>query len=151
MGIGWLFHCRLHCLGHAEFSHSAMLGVGVVGEWMDADASAWGEESFHLDVAWIHKPHEVVEDYVDTVFVEIPVVSEREQIEFQTFTLHHTLTRDVLYHDFGEVGLAGFRAERGKLRAVERHEIFALGMLVDECLEQFGRIVRRVFRALVAK
>ena len=58
-----------------------MVGVGVVGKGMDGDASAWCEDALHLDVARIHELYEVLHDYVDTIFVEIAVVAEREEVK----------------------------------------------------------------------
>jgi len=102
---------------------------------MDADAATRDEQSDYLDVTGIHQLNKVVEDDVDHIFMEITVISEGEEIQLQALALHHFLIRDIQNLDFTEVGLAGDRAKRGELRAVELHPVVALRMTVFEGFE----------------
>ena len=116
-------------------------GTAIVGVGMDADAAARDEEAENLDVAGGHKTDEVVEDDVDAVLVEVAMVSEGEEIEFQALTFHHALVGNIKNLDFGEVGLPSDWAERGELGTVELHPIIAFGMTVLEGFEHLGGIV----------
>ena len=118
---------------------------------MDGDAAAWCEDARHLNVAWIHEPDEVLHNDVDAVLVEIAVVAEREEVEFQRLRLHHPDIGDVRDHDVGKVRLSCDRAEAGELRAVELHPIVILRVLVHEGLEHLWRIILLIYGLLVAQ
>ena len=62
--------------------------------------------------------------------MEVAVVAETAQIEFQAFALHHLDPRDVADDDVAEVGLSGHGAQRGELRTVKRHHVFVVGVFV---------------------
>ena len=62
-------------------------GAAVVGVWIDADAATGREEADDLDVLGIHESDEILHDDVHAVFMEIAVVAEREEIQFQTLRL----------------------------------------------------------------
>ena len=100
----------LHCLEQTRLCHLPVLFVAVVGEWIDANASAWGEYASDFDVAGVHQFDEVFHYDVDTVLVEVALVAERKKVELEAFAFNHVFARDVLDYDFREVGLPGFRA-----------------------------------------
>ena len=127
-------------LRHALLSQLLVGGVGasVVGVGVDADASTGDEEPKHLDVARIHEVDEVVEDGVDAVFVEVAMVAEREEVEFQAFAFYHATVGDVHDAYFGEVGLTRDGAEGCEFGAVEFDPVVAFGMLVFEGFEDGG-------------
>ena len=79
------------------------------------------------------------------------MVAETEQVQLQAFALHHAHTGHVGNVDGGEVGLAGDRAQRRELRAVELHEVVVAGVLVVERLEHAGIVSLRILHALVAQ
>ena len=87
-----------------------MVGVAIVGEGIYGDAAARGEHSDNFKIARVHELHQIFHDDVHAVLVEIAVVAETEQIQFQALALHHVLARNVVDDDGGEVGLAGFGA-----------------------------------------
>ncbi len=128
-----------------------MLIVGIVGKGIDRYAAARSEDSGHFKIARIHEAHEVFHDYVDAVLVEIAMVAEAEQIEFQALALNHVLARNVGDYDLGEVGLSGLGAEGGELRAVESDYVFILRMLVLESLKDFRGVFCGVFHACVSE
>ena len=78
-------------------SHSFVFSAGtsVVGIGVDADATAWGEETRYLDVFWIHETYEVLHDDVDTILVEVTMVAEGEEVELEALALHHATIRKV--------------------------------------------------------
>ena len=102
----------------------------VVGVGIDADATAGSKQADDLDVFGIHQANEVFKDDVDTVFVEVAMVAEAEQIEFQTLAFHHSFGRNISDSDLGKVGLTRDGAQGGELRTVEPHPIVILGMFV---------------------
>ena len=126
-------------------------GAAVVGIGEDADAAAGGEETGDLDVLGLHEAHEVFHDDIDTVFMEVAVVAEGKEVEFQALAFDHALAGNVGDANLGKVGLAGDGAERGELRAVEAHPIVVVGMLVDEGFEHFGSVVVGILCALAAE
>ncbi len=60
--------------------------TAVVGKGIDADAATGSEQACHLDIFRIHKGDEVFHDLVHAVFVEVTVVAEGEEIEFETLS-----------------------------------------------------------------
>ena len=118
-----------------------VFGVGIVGEGVDADAAARGEDARYLKVLRGHQFDQVFHDDVDTIFVEIAVVAEREEVEFERFGLHHLLPRNVGYIDGGEVGLPRLGAERGELGTMESNQILVVRMFVYKSFEDFGSVV----------
>ena len=122
------------------------IGATVVGVRVDADAAARGEQARHLDVLRVHEADEVFHDDVHAVFVEVAVVAETKQVEFQAFAFHHAAVGQVTDADFRKVGLTCDGAEARKFGAVEAHPIVVVGVLVDEGFQYFGRIVVAVGR-----
>ena len=82
----------------------------VVGVWVDADSAARKEQTYNFNVFRLHQLNEVFHYYVDAILMEIAVVAETEQIEFQTLALNHLFVGQIHYLDFGKIGLAGYRA-----------------------------------------
>ena len=123
----------------------------IVGIRMNGNASARGEDACDLDVSWIHETNEIFHDDIDTVFVEVAVIAETEEIEFQALAFDHLDIGDVANDDIGKVGLPGDRAEAGELGAVELDPIVVVLVLVDEGLEHLRSIVLFIHRLLVAK
>lgn len=124
-------------------SRSSVVGVGI-----NADAASWCEDSRHFDVFWIHQFDEVLHDDVDTIFVEVAVVSEAEQVELQALAFHHFMVGEIVDAYFGKVGLPRDGAEAGELRAVEAHPIVVARVFVFKALEDFWGVVVAVFRSL---
>ena len=118
-----------------------VFGVGIVGEGVDADAAAGGEDTRYLEVLRVHQFDQVFHDDVDTIFVEIAVVAEREEVEFERLGLHHLLPRDVGDVNRGKVGLTGLRAQRSELRTTESNQILVIRMFVYEGLKHFGSVI----------
>ena len=118
---------------------------------MNGDAAARCEFAEYFDVFRIHQGDEVFHDDVDAVFMEVAVVAEAEEIEFQGFAFHHFDMGDVADVDGGKVGLAGHRAEAGELGADEFDEIVVVGMFVVERFQNFRRVFARVLGFLVAQ
>ena len=120
-------------------------GATIVGIGIDADATARGEESCHFNIFGVHQPDEVLHDDVDAVLMEVAVVAEAEEVEFETLAFHHFLAREIGNSDFREVGLSGDGAEAGEFGTVETHPIVVAWVLVVKRFEHFGCIVAFVF------
>ena len=121
-----------------------VFGVGIVGEGVDTDAATGGEDPRYLKVLRVHQFDQVFHDDVDTIFVEIAVVAEREEVEFERLRLYHLLPWNVGDIDCGEVGLPRLGAERGELRTMESNQILVVRMFVYKSFEDFGSVVGRI-------
>ena len=64
--------------------------VAPVGERNDGNAAAGHEDASHFYIFGFHEFYEVFHYDIDAVLVEISMISEAEQIEFQTLTLYHS-------------------------------------------------------------
>ena len=133
----------------ALFHHVLMLSVTVVGEGLDGDAATRIEQADDLKIFWIHKFDQVLHDDVNAVLVEIAMVAEAEEIEFQALALHHQRARDVVDNKVSEVGLTCLGAQGGELGTIQSHEVLVLRMLVFKRLQHLRRIVIAVVRVLV--
>src|SRR5262245_17851535 len=81
------------------------------------DAAADPEITHHGHAARPDRGHQVVEDAVGDVLVEVSLVAERPEVELQRLQLDAQARRDVLDADGREVRLPGPRAQAGELRA----------------------------------
>ena len=131
--------------------HVLMLTVAKVGKRLDADAATRIKQPDDLQILWIHQLDQVLHDDVDTIFMEIAVVAEAEQVELQALALDHALARDIIDNDMAEVGLARLGTQRGELGTIERHHIFVLRVLVLEGLQHVGTVIKLILRALVSQ
>ena len=132
-----------HCQQTLLF-YVLVFGVGIVGEGVDADAASWGEDTRYLEVLRVHQFDQVFHDDVDTIFVEIAVVAEREEIELERLRLHHLLPRNIRDVNRGKVGLPRLRTQRSELRTMEGNQILIVRMFVYESLKHFGSVVGRI-------
>ena len=105
-----------------------MLAVAIVGKRQYGYAPSWCEDAFDLDIARIHECYQVFHDYVHTVFVEISMIAETEQIELETLALDHFLTRYVGNQDFSKIRLSGLRAQGCEFGTGESDKIFIVRM-----------------------
>ena len=122
----------------------------VVGVGIDRDATTGREQANDLNILGIHQAHQILHDRVHTVFVEVAMVTEREEVEFQALRLHHPLARDIENLDLRKVGLSCDGTERRKLWTVELHPVVVIRMLVHECLQHLWGIVHAIL-SLLAK
>ena len=141
MGIS---HCEWECRESACFNEVLVVAVAAVGKGNDGDSAAGHELATHFDVSWLHKPCEVFHYYVHAVFVEVAVVAEAEQIQFQAFAFHHFAVGDVVYYYAAEVGLACLGAQAGEFGAYKSYYIVVFGVLVVESFEHSGVVVGRI-------
>ena len=58
-------------------------GFTIITVRIDGDAAARKKFTPDLDIAGFHQLYQVIHDDVDTIFVEITMIAEAEQIEFQ--------------------------------------------------------------------
>ncbi len=136
--------------GETLLGKGLVLGAGaaVVGVRVDGDAAARGKEAGDLNVLGIHQLDEIFHDLVDAILVEIPVVAETEQIQFQALALDHPHVRNIADPDLGEVRLPRDRAQARELRAVEPYPVVIALMLVDERLQNLRSVVAFIFSLL---
>ena len=110
--------------------HVLMLSVAIVGKRLDGNAATGIEQTDDLQILGVHQLDQVLHDDVHAVLVEVAVVAETEEVEFQALALHHQRARDVINNKVSEVGLACLGAKRGKLGAIQSHKILVLRMFV---------------------
>ena len=70
-------------------------------------AATWSEQPDNFNITGLHQSDQIFHDDVDAVFMEITVIAETEQIQFQTFAFHHFLARNIIYDDMPEIRLTG--------------------------------------------
>ena len=121
-------------------------GTAIVGVRVDADAATGSEQAGDLDVLRVHKADKILHDDVDTILVEVSVITEAEEVELETLALDHAYIGNVHDANLSKVRLSGNRAQRRELRAVEPHPVVVALMLVSECLEHLRSIVHAVLR-----
>lgn len=77
----------------------------IVGIRKYAYASTWQEKACHLYIFRVHEFYEVLHNYVHAILMEITMITEREEIEFQTLAFHHPFIRYIHYLYLGKVWL----------------------------------------------
>ena len=128
-----------------------VLGICVVGERVDADTASRHKPPGDLQILGIHQFDEILHDDVHAVLVKVPMITEGEEIEFETLALHHPLAGDITDIDMSEIRLAGLGAQGSELRTVERHQIFVLRMFVRKGLQYVRVIIVAVLNMLVTQ
>ena len=123
----------------------------IVGIRIDADTATWGEDTCHLYIFRIHEADKVFHDDIDAILMEVAMITEREEIEFQALALHHSHVWHILYLYLCKVRLSGNRTERSELRAVEKHPVVILRMFVLKALKHLRSIVLTIFRLLTKR
>ena len=104
-----------------------------------------------LQIFGVHQLDQVFHDDVDTIFMEVTMVTEAEEVEFQALALHHERARDVIDDQVTKVGLACLGAQRGKLRAIQGHKILIFRMFVLKSFQHLWGIVIIVLGVLIAQ
>ena len=128
-----------------------MIYVCVVGEGVDTDSAARHEITGYFEVFRVHETHKVLHDDVYAVLVEVAVITEGEEVEFEALALYHSLARDVTDVQMSEIGLSRFGTEGGELGTIEGHEVLVFGMFVRESLEHVRIVLIAVLYVLITK
>ena len=135
---------------HSLFSHFFVWSTwhSVIGIGIDGDAATRGKQSYHLYIFWLHQLHQVLHDDINTVLLEVAMVTEGEEIELQTLRLYHALGRNI--HDLylRKVRLSSDRTERRKLRTIELHPLVVVLMLVLKGFQYLWCIVHLILGLL---
>ena len=117
----------------------------IISVWIDGNTTTWSKDSGYFNVFGIHEAHEVFHYYVYAVLMEVAVVAETEEVEFEALALYHLGSGNIVYDYASEVGLACLGAQRSELGACECYEIFVFGVLVWKRLKHFGSVVVGIF------
>ena len=100
-----------------EFGQEALLHqilmiiIAIVGEGLDGDAATGIEQANDLQVFGIHQLDQIFHDDVDAILMEVAVVSEAEEVEFEALALHHQRAGNVINNNVSEVRLARLGAQ----------------------------------------
>jgi len=113
-------------------------GFAVLGDDVGENAAAHVELRGQAHEARIAGAHQVVEDAIGDVFVEMPFLAERPDVELEALQLHATLVGDVIEIQGGEIRLAGFRAQAGEFRDFHMDVVIAAGIRVVEGFQGFA-------------
>src|SRR6266571_4571515 len=89
--------------------------LGPAGEYGGGQAAAGGEFAAHDAPFGLHGGHDVVQHFVNGIFVEDAQAAVSEEIHFQGFQFDAILLRHVLDGDGAEVGETRLRADGGVL------------------------------------
>ena len=123
----------------------------IVSVWIDADTATWGEDTRHLNIFRIHETDKVLHNDIDAILMEVAMITEREEIEFQALALHHSHVWHILYLYLCKVRLSGNRTERSEFRTVEQYPVVILRMLVLKALKHLRSIVLTIFSLLTKR
>ena len=125
--------------------------LAIITVRIDGNTATRGEFAPDFDVLRIHKANQILHDDIDAVLVEIAVIAEAEQIEFERFTLHHAHIRHIRNGHGRKIRLSGNRTQTGKFRTVEFDKIIIVLMFVDKCFQYLWCVILRIFCSLVSK
>jgi uncharacterized repeat protein (TIGR01451 family) len=102
---------RTNSVPHAAPAPSRL---AVFGHHIGEDAAAHVELGGQPHEARIGGPHQIVEDAVGDVLVEVAFLAERPHVQLEALQFDAALVRDVVQIQGGEVRLAGLRAQAGE-------------------------------------
>ena len=125
--------------------------TAIVGIRIDADTTTWSEDACNLYIFRIHEADKVFHNDIDTILVEVSMIAEREEIEFQTLALNHPDIRHILNLYLCKVWLTSNRTKGSELWAVEQYPIVILWMFVLKALKYLRSIVLTIFSLLTKR
>ena len=130
-------------IAHPILRQFLILGTrtAVIAIRINGDPAARSKDARHLYIFGIHQLYQVFHDDIHAIFMKITVITETEQIQFQTLALHHFHIGKIGDTDLRKVGLSCNRTQTGKFGAVETYPIVVSGMLVHKGLQHFGSII----------
>ncbi len=131
------------------FPLSAFHPVVAVG--VDGEAAAGEEFAPDFDVAGMEEVDQVIHDDIDAVFMEVAVIAEAEEVEFQGFAFYHEISGNVGDVNGSKIGLPGFGAQAGEFRTVEFDKIVAVFVFIGNSFQIVGVIVVFVMGVLIAQ
>lgn len=123
-----------------------MVTVGIDGE-----ASSGEEFAPDFYISWLQQVNQVIHDDIYAVFMEVTVIAEAEEVEFQGFAFYHEISGNVGDVDGGKIGLPCLRAQAGEFGAVEFDEIVTVLVLVGNSFQIVGVIIVFVAGVLIAQ
>ena len=105
----------------------------------DADPPSGGEFTVNDQLPRGAGGDQIFENPIYNFLVEAPGIPKGRKIEFQRFGLDTGFIRNVIDGDSCEIGLPSDRAEGGEVLASEANPVIALGIRVDERLQDGRR------------
>jgi hypothetical protein len=88
--------------------HVLVFTVAIVSEGLDGNAPARIKQSYDFQILRFHQFDQVLHNDVHAILVEVAVVAETEEVEFQALALYHKRARYVINNKVSEIGLACF-------------------------------------------
>ena len=102
---------------------------------MDSDSASGHEIADDLHPFRFAGGNEIVQDSIDSDFVESVMVSVREKIKFQSFAFDALFFCDIIDGDVTEVRLTCDWTKACKFRAVESDDIISFRESIAECFD----------------
>jgi hypothetical protein len=113
----------------------AVGGFAGLPEHVDGDAASGIPIAADAEPARLHFAAQALGDADGAVLVKAGMVAVAVQEELQRFGFDDFFGRHIIYHQVREIRLAGDRAEAGKFRADEAHEIALRGARVGDIFQ----------------
>ena len=137
----------------AEAGEVAPFGAGdaVVAIGVNGEAASGEEFAPYFDVPGMEQFNQVGHDDIHTIFMEVAVISETEEVKLERFTFYHVLVRDIGNINGSKIRLAGFRAQAGKLGTVEFDEIIPVCMFIGNPFQQSRIVIVGILGILAAQ
>ena len=120
--------------------------TAIIGIRINRNTATWSKDTRNLDIFGIHQFYQIFHDDVHTVFMKCTMITEAEQIKFQTLAFHHLNVGDVADTYFCKVRLSGYGAQACKFGTVETYPVVIFRMLIIESLQYFRSIVLFILR-----
>ena len=102
---------------------------------MDRDTASGHEIADDLHPFWLAGGDEVIQNGIDSDFVECVVVSVGEEIKFESFAFDTLFFSNVIDGDVSEIRLSGDGTETCKFRAVESDDVISFRESVPESFD----------------
>lgn len=137
----------------AEAGEVAPFGAGdaVVAIGVNGEAASGEEFAPYFDVPGMEQFNQVGHDDIHTIFMEVAVISETEEVKLERFTFYHVLVRDIGNINGSKIRLAGFRAQAGKFGTVEFDEIIPVCMFIGNSFQQCRIVIVGILGILAAQ
>lgn len=125
--------------------------LAVVAIGIDGNAASGQKFAPYFDILGVQQSDEVLHDDVDAVLMEIPMIAEGEEIEFQALALHQFLIGDIGNINGRKIRLAGDGTQACELRTVELDKVIIVRMFVVKGLQDIGIVICVIIGVLAAQ
>ena len=102
----------------------------------NGDTPSWGELTDNLQVLRSHEFSEVVANFLNAIFMKVPMISKAKEVKLQGFRFYHFLRSNIINVNFGKIWLISFGTKRSKFSTDKSNPLLRFRVFIVESLKE---------------